>query len=210
MKIKVPTIKQKYKTGCGAAAMSMIYRYFGKNISEKEIVKGVGGLTKLGSFTTDHALMARKLGFKVICYSYNLEYFDPSYKNLSRTDFIKKTKSLATKEKRIYNKRELKSILNILKSDIKFKMVIPSLNTIRGFLNKKMPVCVAVNAAILFEKKKDLRIGHFVVLTGYEEEKFYYNDPASGEKRSILADKLIFALSNNVFDSSASLRALEK
>jgi ABC-type bacteriocin/lantibiotic exporter with double-glycine peptidase domain len=31
MKLKVPLLKQKYKTGCGLAAMSMIYKYFGKN-----------------------------------------------------------------------------------------------------------------------------------------------------------------------------------
>lgn len=244
MKIQVHIIKQKNKMGCGAAAMSMVYKYFGKDIAEKEIIKETGGLTKWGSFTTDHALMARKLGFKVICHSYNLEYFEPSYTKLSRADFIRKTKSLIGKEKRAYNKRELKSILKVLKSDIDFKMVIPSLNIMRKFLDKKLPVCVAVNSAVLFEKKRDLRLGHFIVLTGYEKDKFYYggaiprrsvvgdraaetnlpagiprpsaggvvyyNDPDSGTNKTISADKLIFALSNNIFGSSAYLLVTKK
>lgn len=210
MKIKVPLIKQKHKMGCGATAMSMVYRYFSRDISEKEIIKKTGGLTKWGSFTTDHALMAKNLGFKVICYSYNLEYFEPKYTQISRANFVKRTESLIKKEKRAYNKRELKSILKVLKSDIDFKMVIPSLDTIRKFLDKKLPVVIAVNSAVLFEKKEDLRIGHFIVLIGYEKDKFYYNDPDSGKKKTISADKLIFALSNNVFDSSAYLLVVKK
>jgi len=95
MKIKVPIIKQKHKMGCGAAGMSMVYSYFGKDV------------------------------------------------------------------------------------------------------------------AVLFEKKEDLRIGHFIILTGYERNKFYYNDPY-GENKIISDDKLIFALSNNVFDSSAYLLVIRK
>ncbi len=210
MKIKVPIIKQKCKMGCGVAAMSMVYKYFGKDISEKEIIKETGGLTKWGSFTTDHALMTTKLGFKVICHSYNLEYFEPNYTKLSRKNLIEKTKSLIRKENRPYNKRELKSVLKVLENGIDFKMVIPSLGVIRKFLDKKLPVVIAVNSAVLFEKKKDLRIGHFIVLTGYEKDKFYYNDPDSGKKKTISSNKLIFALSNNVFDSSAYLLVVKK
>jgi len=195
--------------GCGAAGMSMLYKYFGKDILEEEIIKETGGLTKWGSFTTDHALMAKKLGFKVTCHSYNLEYFEPSDAKISRTRFIRKTKSLIRREKRAYNKRELKSILQVLRSDIEFKMRIPSLNVMRRFLDKKLPVCIAVNSASLFEKKKDLRIGHFIILTGYKKDKFYYNDPY-GKGRIISADKLIFALANNVFDSSAYLLVIKK
>lgn len=97
-----------------------------------------------------------------------------------------------------------------MKGDIDFKMVIPSLDIIKKFLNKKLPVVIAVNSAVLFEKKKDLRIGHFIVLTGCERNKFYYNDPYFGQNKSISADKLIFALSNNTFDSSAYLLIIKK
>jgi len=209
MKLKVPIIKQKRKMGCGPTAMSMLYKYFGKDVSPKGIVKEIGGLTKWGSFTTDLAFMARKLGFKVICYSYALIYFEPGFAKLSHEEFIKKVKSLIRKEKRAYQKRELKSILRVLKSDIDFQMRIPSLNVIRKFLDKKLPVLVAVNSATLKEKKRDLRFGHFIILTGYTKDKFYYNDP-HGKRASISADKLIFALSNNVFESSGYLIVIKK
>jgi ABC-type bacteriocin/lantibiotic exporter with double-glycine peptidase domain len=205
MKLKVPLLKQKYKAGCGLAAMSMVYKYFGKEISEEEISKEIGGLTKWGSFVVEHALMARKLGFKVICHSYNLEYFDPSDAKLSRKGLIKKTKALIKKEKRAYKKRMLNSLLKVLESDIKFEMRIPSLSIIKKFLDQKLPVVITVKSAVFFEKKKDLKSGHYIVLTGYDNDKFYCNDPKSGKAKTISADKLIFALSNNAFYSSAYL-----
>ena len=209
MKLNLPLLKQKYKAGCGPAAMSMVYKYFGKEIPEEKIVKEIGGLTKWGSFATDHALMAKNLGFKVICHSYNLEYFEPEDFKLSQRKLIEKTKTLIRKEKRAYNKQKLKSILRVLKSDIEFKMRIPSLNVIKKFLDKRVPVIVLVRSVVLFEEKKDLKSGHYIILTGYKNDKFYYNDPKYGKAKSISADKLIFALSANVFDSSAYLLVIK-
>lgn len=209
MRLKVPLIKQKYKIGCGLAAMSMVYKYFGGKISERKISKEIGGLTKWGSFAVEHALMAQKLGFDVTCHSYNLEYFEPADIKLSRAKLIKKTKTLIQKEKRTFNKRKLKGILRVLKSNINFKMRIPSLNEIKKFLNEKMPVIVSVRLAAFSEEKKDLKSGHYIVLTGYENDKFYYNDPKDGKAKIISADKLIFAISTNVFDSSAYLLVIK-
>ena len=214
MKLKVPIIKQKSGVGCGAAAMSMVYKYFGKDISEKEIEKEIGGFNKSGSFVTDHALMAKKFGFTVVCYAYELEYFEPSDAKLSRKDFIKKTKTLIKKEKKRLIAKELKSILRILESNINFKMEMPSLEVIKRNLDKKLPVIIPVNSVILFERKfggkKDLDMGHYLVLTGYQKEKFYYNDPYRGKSYSISSDKLFFALSNNALYCSAYLLVINR
>ncbi len=214
MKLKVPTIKQKHKDGCGAAAMSMVYKYFGKDISEKEIEKEIGGFKKFGSFATDHVLMAKKLGFTIICHSYNLEYFEPNDAKLSQQNLIKRTKLLIKKEKKNLCKKELISILKVLKSEINFEMRMPSLNVIKKFLDKKLPVILLVNSVILFERKfggkKDLDMGHYLVLTGYQKEKFYYNDPYYGKDYSISGDKLIFALSNNALYCSGYLLVVSR
>lgn len=214
MKLKVLTIKQESRLGCGAAAMSMVYKYFGKNISEKEIEKEIGGFLKFGSFATDHALMAIRFGFTVVCYSYNLEYFEPNDAKLSQQDLIKRTMFLIKKEKKNLHKKELNSILKVLGGEVDFRMRMPSLNIIRKFLDKKLPVVLIVNSVILFETKfggkKDLDMGHYLVLTGYQKEKFYYNDPYCGKNYSISSDKLIFALSNNALYCSAYLLVVNR
>lgn len=210
MKLKVPLIKQKHKDACGPAAMRMLYKYFGKDVAEERIIKEIKGLTKWGSFVSDLAFMSKKLGFKVICHSYALIYFDPSFAKISRKEFIKRIKSLIRKEKRKYNKRELKSILRVLKSDIDFKMRMPSLDLVRRFLDKKLPVGLVVNSAAFYEKKRNIEYGHFIIVTGYEKDKFYYNDPSDGKSHSISADKLIFSWSNNIFGSSGYLIVIKK
>ena len=52
--------------------------------------------------------MAKKLGFKVICHSYNLEYFEPVDAKLPLEGFIKKVRTLIKKERRVLKKRMLK------------------------------------------------------------------------------------------------------
>jgi len=92
-------------------------------------------------------------------------------------------------------------------------MIIPSLDIIKSFLNKKLPVVIGVRSKVLFEEKRGKRFkaGHCIVLTDYEDGKFYYNDPSDGKAKSISADndKLIFALSTNVLDSSAYLLVIK-
>jgi ABC-type bacteriocin/lantibiotic exporter with double-glycine peptidase domain len=58
--MNVPLIKQHYKKGCGAAVLSMVFKYFRDNISEKEIVKELGGFKSYGLKTTDLARFAKQ------------------------------------------------------------------------------------------------------------------------------------------------------
>ncbi|OGH07685.1 MAG: hypothetical protein A2W22_00425 [Candidatus Levybacteria bacterium RBG_16_35_11] len=205
MRINVPLVKQEEQ--CGGAAMSMIYKFFGINLSEEEIIKRVGKM-RWGTFTTEHALMADKLGFNVACYSYNLDLFSTSDLRLPRHELIKKTKELISKRKR--SREILKTTLRALESNIQFEMKIPSLQIIKDFLNRKLPVGLAVTSAVLKKKKKNTRWGHFIVITGYENDKFYYNDPKYGKEFEISADKLIFAISCNVIGSSAYLLVISR
>lgn len=45
--MKVPLFKQNSKLSCGPTALRMVFAYFEKNISEREIVKGLGGLRSM-------------------------------------------------------------------------------------------------------------------------------------------------------------------
>ena len=74
--MNVPLTRQKYKLGCGAAALSMVMQYFGDEISEKDIVKYCGGFKSYGLKTTDLARFAREKGYKVECLTFNLDRAD--------------------------------------------------------------------------------------------------------------------------------------
>lgn len=73
--MKVPLLKQKTNT-CGTTSLRMVLSYFGKEISENETIRGVGGLKSYGVKTTKLADFARKIGFNAETYSYNRKLAD--------------------------------------------------------------------------------------------------------------------------------------
>jgi uncharacterized protein YvpB len=73
--MKVPLFKQT-PNSCGITSLRMVFSYFGKDVSDKEIIKGVGGLKKYGVRTVQLADYARSKGFKAVTYSFNRKLAD--------------------------------------------------------------------------------------------------------------------------------------
>ncbi|GBE19956.1 MAG TPA: hypothetical protein ENG87_00210 [Candidatus Pacearchaeota archaeon] len=220
MKLKVPVLEAKNRLGCGPTSLSMILNYYRKNYSEKQVIDNLEiGLIKkedLGARAVDLALLAKKFGFDVICYSYNMELYRPSFSRLSKPGLISEIKKLLQKKHSASNKAVLKTTIKLLENNADFKIKMPSIDDIIKFLKKGIPVILAVNAKILFEVEKlqgfpkiPNNMGHFIVLTGFVDDIFYYNCPYYGESKKISKDKLFFALSNNILDSSAYLIAVK-
>lgn len=69
--MKVPILKQGKDLSCGAAALRMVFAYYEFNISEKEIIRQVGGLKSYGLRLISLAKFAEQQGFQVECLSYN-------------------------------------------------------------------------------------------------------------------------------------------
>lgn len=69
-KLPVPLLKQT-RQACGPTALAMVLKYFKKEIPLRKIVRAVGGVKGFGVRTTTLAKYARRLGFKVYCYSFN-------------------------------------------------------------------------------------------------------------------------------------------
>jgi len=84
----------------------------------------------------------------------------------------------------------------------------PAKSDIIKFLKRKLPVIIAVRAFILF-KKEPSDMGHFIVVTKYENGTFGYNDPSDGKHHQINEKKLMNAWYANSLDSSAHLLILE-
>jgi len=165
--MKVPLYKQSKMT-CGPACLKMVLAYFNKNISEKEIIKEIGGIKKYGVRMIKLADLARKLNFKVECLSYN--------------------KKLAQG---------------------KAKIKEPNKADILKYLRKNIPVILAVNSRILSNKQnKNPKLGHFIVITKYQNKNFWYNNPQDGKQHKIKEDELLFAWHNNILNSSGYFLAI--
>lgn len=77
--MKVPRLKQR-PNSCGTTSLRMVMAFWGKDVSEKEVIQGVGGLKSYGVKTTKLAEYARDLGFNTYCLSYNKKLADSRVK----------------------------------------------------------------------------------------------------------------------------------
>jgi len=215
MKIDVPAFKQSNKLGCGPTCLSMVFSYFNKNFSEKQIIDEISIIKdkshkKAGTLTIDNALVAIKKRFDVTCFSYNMNLLKPTFIGLEKEALKKEIKKLAVAEKDNFNKRILKTMTKLIDEKVNFRVKMPSFTDIESFIKKKIPVMIAVNSKIFFEENKSSTwSGHFIVITGFDRNKFYYNDPWDGVADSIGREKLFFALSNNILDSTAYFLAIK-
>jgi ABC-type bacteriocin/lantibiotic exporter with double-glycine peptidase domain len=89
----------------------------------------------------------------------------------------------------------------------KAEIRMPSKTDILRHLGRNNPVILAVHSPILYGGKIWPQ-GHFIVLTGYKDGIFTYNDPSDGEIHEIDEEHLMFAWHNNVLDSSAYFLAV--
>lgn len=94
----------------------------------------------------------------------------------------------------------------LAKGEAKIKK--PAKSDIIRFLKKKLPVIITVRQFLLYhEKPSDM--GHFIVITKYENGQFWYNDPEDGKQHKIKEEDLMLAWLNNVSDSSAYLLVIQ-
>lgn len=84
----------------------------------------------------------------------------------------------------------------------------PTLASIRAFLDKKLPVILAVNSSRLYDEKHTAA-GHFIVITGYKNNTFYYNDPHDGKHHIIQEKRLLSAWTYEITKSSAYILVLQ-
>lgn len=212
IKLNVPIFKQEDMLACSAACLRMVLGYYGINKTENELVKSLGGLRKAGNYkgirATKLALFARKIGFNADCYSYNTHTLDPSFARLSRNELIEKVGELDMKAKKIDEKNLIHSLHEFLKLGGNFKIEFPDKRLIINYLERKIPVIISVSSGAFFERKTDA--GHFIVITGYDNGKFCYNDPAFGIKGEMDENKLLFSWYSNIIDTSAYLLAISK
>jgi uncharacterized protein YvpB len=215
--MEVPLLKQANSLGCGPTALSMVLRYFGESASEEDILSKLGGVIEQdktgqgGTLVVELALYSFSRGFKIYCDTYNIDMFRFSFAELSPVALMKELNLLNIDGSDRKKVRILNAYKTLLVKNADLSIRIPSLDRYKGFLDRGLPVLLTVNSRILFENDTiKPGLGHYIVFTGYKNDVFYYNDPYDGLAKQIVADKLIFALSNNITSSSAYCLVLEK
>lgn len=208
MKLNVPLFEQQSEKGCGAAALRMVLSYYRVKKSEKEIIEKHGGLTEWGSFTVGLGLIAQDFGFRSTCYSYYLNKLEHEDFDKDKEELLRTLDSKIEEENDDFHERGLRTFKKFIRRGNKIIFDIPRISRIKNHIKNKKPVIIASNASSLFERNLELDFGHFVVVTGFKDNKMLINDP-EGEIEEINEERFISS-SNNVFGSSAYMLVIEE
>ena len=85
----------------------------------------------------------------------------------------------------------------------------PSKPIIIKYLNKKLPIIACVRSHYLYNEKP-LREGHFIVVSGYDNKNFYYNDPYDRKSKKINQQLFMRALNEQAHDYLEYLLIIDK
>jgi hypothetical protein len=216
-------------TTCGPTCLHAVYEYYGDSISLQQVIteaKSLEGGGTLAVLLGNHAL---KRGYKATIYTYNLHVFDPTWfseKGVSLTEKLKAQEAIRQEEKLSFATH---GYLEFLESGGILKFEDLTLNLIRQFLKKSIPILTGLSSTYLYravrenpENNEDDNIagspsGHFVVLCGYNKETRevlvadpYKKNPVSGDHYySVSIARLLGAVLLGILTHDANLLIIE-
>jgi predicted double-glycine peptidase len=178
----VPRLKQN-GLNCGPFALAQVLQYYGEIITAEELIQGTKMVQGIGTYESNLALTAKKLGYKTKITTQNLYLFDPTWQELSQNELIVK---LQEQEKELKDKdltQSAQGFIEYLQAGGK----LGSETIDRDLLVDKLgrgPLVVGLNMTYLYQEKRPLdkeakRYGHFVTVSGYdgENDTFTLIDP---------------------------------
>jgi len=176
MKLKVPFYKAKKDVDCGPLALKMVLEYFGEKYSIDELSKLEKRLDAGTVWSAGIARAAKKLGFDV--------------KIISTSNFDLEEDDIEYYKKYANNKGKiiLKELIEELKGlGVKIQEKDMSLNELLIFVSKDSIPIVLINWYVLTGKEGFN--GHFLPITGYDEENIYVHNPGLASAMPYLAIK---------------------
>lgn len=169
---------------CGPTCLQALYKYYGDDISLKEVIQGVKQLKTGGTLAVMLANHALKRGYKAHIYTYNLNVFDPTWFADSSEKIIEHLKAQMTfKHKRRKLKVASQAYIKFLESGGDLRYGELDSNLIKSYLTNGVPILTGLSATYLYGTPREIPqfdiydsikgepAGHFVVITGYDEDQ---------------------------------------
>jgi len=177
---------------CGPTCLQALYNYYGDYVSLKEVTRDVKQLRTGGTLAVMLGNHALKRGYKAYIYTYNLHVFDPTWFGQPSDKLV------SFLEQQMHFKNKRRKLLVASSAYIKFlqsggEVLYSELDShlIKSYLKRGVPILTGLSATYLYSTPREVPqfdiydsikgepAGHFVVITGYDEEKncVYLADP---------------------------------
>ena len=169
---------------CGPTCLQALYQYYNDPVPLKNVIREVKQLKNGGTMAVMLANHALQRGYRAHLYTYNLNVFDPTwFKHPSKkiAQFLKEQMEFKVKRRKLH----VASLAYIKFLELGGKLHYSELDEelIKGYLKRSIPILTGLSATYLYGTPREIPqydiydsikgepSGHFVVITGFDEEK---------------------------------------
>ncbi|HEY0742642.1 MAG TPA: C39 family peptidase [Chryseosolibacter sp.] len=177
-------LAQPDEVTCGPTSLQALYRYYKDDIPIKQVIKEVKSLKNGGTLAVMLGNHALKRGYKAQIYTYNLNIFDPTwFKHPSKkiVSFLKEQMEFKYRRKKLQVASQ--AYIKFLESGGELRYADLDEELIKGYLKRSVPILCGLSATYLYGTAREIPqfdiydsikgepSGHFVVITGYDEDR---------------------------------------
>jgi hypothetical protein len=215
---------------CGPTSLQALYKYYKDDVPLKDVIKEVKHLKNGGTLAVMLGNHALKRGYKAHIYTYNLNIFDPTwFKHSSKkiAGFLKEQMEFKLKRKKLQVASQ--AYIKFLEAGGEIRYADLDEELIKGYLKKSVPILTGLSATYLYSTAREIPqfdiydsikgepSGHFVVITGYDEDKnsVFIADPmepnplGKGQVYSVPFVRLINSIMLGIVTYDANLLVIE-
>lgn len=221
-------LTQPDATTCGPTCLHAVYKYYGDNISLKQVIAEARLLKSGGTLEVLLACHALQRGYKAIIYTYNLHVFDPTWFEKPDIDLRSKLKQQVKVKRNNRLKVATKAYLEYL--DLGGLLRFQDLTTalLRKYLKQNIPILCGLSSTYLYHCARELGpaldyddikgvpTGHFVILCGYDLDKrhVFVADPLThpagkGQLYEVDIDRIVGSILLGILTYDANLLIIE-
>jgi peptidase C39-like protein len=215
---------------CGPTCLQALYNYYGDGIPLKEVIQEVKQLKLGGTLAVMLGNHALKRGYKARIYTYNLTVFDPTWFKHSSKKMIRFLREqMEFKHKRRKLKVASQAYIKFLQAGGEVRNVELDESLIKNYLKQSIPIVTGLSATYLYGSAREIPqfdiydsikgepAGHFVVITGFDEDKncVHITDPnepnpiGQGKVYSVSFARLINSIMLGIVTYDANLLIIE-
>ncbi|MBL7858897.1 MAG: C39 family peptidase [Cyclobacteriaceae bacterium] len=215
---------------CGPTCLQALYNHYGDTIPLKQVIQEVKQLKTGGTLAVMLGNHALKRGYKAHIYTYNLNVFDPTWFEQSSRKMIRSLKQqMDFKFKRRKLQVASRAYIKFLEAGGTLHNTELDANLIMKYLKRGIPILTGLSATYLYGTPREIPqfdiydsikgepAGHFVVISGYDEDKscVYLSDPmepnplGKGQVYSVSFARLINSIMLGIVTYDANLLVIE-
>ena len=175
---------QPDETTCGPTCLHALYNYYGDAIPLNDVIKEVKRLRFGGTLAVSLGHHALQRGYKAHIYTYNLNVFDPTwFKNSSKKMVQHLQAQMEFKHKRRKLLAASEAYIKFLEAGGELRNTELDEDLIKDYVKQSVPILTGLSATYLYGTAREIPqfdiydsikgepAGHFVVITGYDQDK---------------------------------------